>query len=325
MTLHSTYFHLVGAGVKAGQPPAAVRADLTRPFRVAVVYTGSGSETIAYKQPYKSVCAGAGGFTDEQDDTVTPMSWSVRYVVDLDDLQSAVRGPAGTVLVPDVGFYRSQSRVTRPPDAHAHRDRRGLQRRADDVHVPDDLRARAGDRRPAVAAATGGLEVGVPITSTGAGDCDPSDYTLGPSLWDSGATTAFVDRLGLVGGTLPTDPYAPVKVSWPTDGVALSQGFIASPCQGDGLSCRDAFHWSGQVALQPVSAERSLRAGTGLRHGRRGRLVGTGNRRRLRGIGRRAGIGGGRRRVRDRGGRGLRRLGNLDRLRRLGDLQRGLR
>jgi hypothetical protein len=252
VTLHSTYYHLTATRVKAAQPPATVRADLTRTFRVAVVYTGSGSETITYKQPYKSVCAGAGEFTDEQDDTIAPMSWSVRYVVDLDDLQSAVRSSAGTALVPSVGFYRSLSKVSA---------RQTLTRTAIDEGCngrPTTFTCRLS-YAPGAASdgllslpATGGLTVGVPITSTGVGDCDPSDYTLGPSLWDSGATTAFTARLGLVGGGLPTDPYAPVKVSWPADGVALTQGFIASPCQGDGLACRDAFSWTGQIVLQPV-------------------------------------------------------------------------
>jgi hypothetical protein len=250
--LASTYYHLVGARVKAAGPPAAVRADLARDFRIAVVYTGSGSETIAYKQPYKSVCPGGGGFTDQQDDTIQPMSWTVRYVVDLDDLQSAVRSSAGTALVPTVGFYRSQSTVTA---------RQTLSRTAVDegcngkpttytctlTYAPGPPASGLLSLPP-----TGGLEVGVPIVSTGVGDCDPSDYTLGPSLWDSGATTAFAARLGLVGAGLPADPYAPVTVSWPADGLALSQGFIASPCQGDGLSCRDTFGWKGRIVLQPA-------------------------------------------------------------------------
>jgi hypothetical protein len=252
VTLLSSFYHLVGARVKAASPPAAVRADLTRPFSVAVVYTGSGSETITYEQPYKSVCAGAGGFTDEQDDTITPMSWSVRYVVDLDALQSAVRSSAATALVADVGFDRSQSKVTA---------RQTLTRTAIDEGCdgkPTTFTCRL-TYAPGAATdgllslpASNGLEVGVPITSTGAGDCDPSDYTLGPSLWDSGATTAFTARLGLLGGSLPTDPYTPVKVSWPADSIASSQGFIASPCQGDGLSCRDSFRWTGEITLQPV-------------------------------------------------------------------------
>lgn len=76
--LQAGYYLVREASVKAGKPPAAVRADLDRDFRVAVAYTGSGSETIAYTQLYRSVCGGAGGFTDQQSDAVQPLSWSVR-------------------------------------------------------------------------------------------------------------------------------------------------------------------------------------------------------------------------------------------------------
>jgi hypothetical protein len=100
--------------------------------------------------------------------------------------------------------------------------------------------------------AAGGVEVGVPTTSNPSGDCDPSDFTLGPSLWDSGATTAVSRRLRLIGGALPAHPYAPVAVSWPKDSPALASGAPASPCQGDGAACRDTFRWSGHVSLQNV-------------------------------------------------------------------------
>ena len=46
--LHSTYYHLVGNGARPAPPPRAVRADLARDFQVAVVYAGSGRESIAY-------------------------------------------------------------------------------------------------------------------------------------------------------------------------------------------------------------------------------------------------------------------------------------
>ncbi len=78
ITLLRTYFHLVHGSERAGPPPATVRADLGVDFKVAVLYTGTGAETIHYEQAYRSVCSGAGGFVDEQNVTVTPMSWSVR-------------------------------------------------------------------------------------------------------------------------------------------------------------------------------------------------------------------------------------------------------
>src|SRR6201999_2936107 len=94
--LHSTYYHLVGNGARPATPPRAVRADLAHDFQVAVVYAGSGRESIAYQQDYGSVCAGAGPFVDQETDTVSPMTWSVRYVVDLDRLLSAVRSAGHT-------------------------------------------------------------------------------------------------------------------------------------------------------------------------------------------------------------------------------------
>lgn len=251
--LQSSYYHLVGDRVKPGTPPAGARADLARDFRVAVVYTGSGSETIAYQQLYRSVCPGAGGFTDTQDVTVTPMSWSVRYVVDLDALQSAVRLSSGTVLVPAVSFARLGSRLSA---------REILTRTAVDQGCNGQPTTYQCNSSYALAApydgllsfpAAGGLEIGVPATANPSGDCDPSDYTLGPSLWDSGATTVVTARLGLLGTSLPANPYAPVRVSWPADSLALRSGFPSSPCQGDGTACHDTFRWTGQVALQATS------------------------------------------------------------------------
>ena len=81
-----------------------MRTDLSRDFQVAVVYAGTGRESIAYLQNYGSVCAGEGFFTDQESDVVTPMTWSVRYVVDLDDLLAAVRHDGHTTFVPAVRF-----------------------------------------------------------------------------------------------------------------------------------------------------------------------------------------------------------------------------
>ncbi len=250
--LQSSYYHLAGGRARAGAPPAAARADLARDFRVAVVYTGSGSETIAYHQLYRSVCPGAGGFTDDQVDAIKPMSWSVRYVVDLDALQSAVRTPDGTVLVPAVSFEAAASRVS----AHEVMTRTAIDLGCNGQptkYVCDTTYAPGAPGAGLLSfPAAGGLEVGVPTRSNASGDCDPSDYTLGPSLWDSGATAAVTTHLGLVGGVLPANPYAPVRVAWPADAVAVVSGFPASPCQGDAAACRDTFGWTGHVALQPV-------------------------------------------------------------------------
>lgn len=251
--LQSTYYHLTRRRVKPGSPPAPARADLARDFRVAVLYTGSGSETIAYHQLYRSVCPGSGGFTDDEAATIKPMSWRVRYVIDLDVLQSAVRSSAGTVLVPAVSFDRTRSQVS----AHEVLTRTAIDRgcNGQPTTFQCDTTYAAGSFADGLLSfpPTGGLEVGVPTTSNPSGDCDPSDYTLGPSLWDSGATTAVTARLGLVGGTLPAKPYAAVPVSWPAESLALVSGFPASPCQGDGTACRDTFQWTGRVTLQAAS------------------------------------------------------------------------
>jgi hypothetical protein len=251
--LQSTYYRLARRRVKLGAPPAAARADLARDFRVAVVYSGSGSETVAYHQLYRSVCAGAGGFTDEQTDTVRPMSWSVRYVVDLDALQSAVRSPGGTVLVPAVSLDRSQSRLS----AREIRSRTAIDDGCNGQPTTFDCDATYSLGSPSDGllsfSAAGGLEIGVPTKANPSGDCDPSDYILGPSLWDSGAITAVAASLGLVGAGLPADPYTPVHVSWPGSSLALVSGSAFSPCQGDTSACHDRFRWSGHVALQAVS------------------------------------------------------------------------
>jgi hypothetical protein len=251
--LQSTYYHLTGGRAKRGTPPAQPRADLARDFRIAVLYTGSGSETIAYHQLYRSVCPGSGGFTDDQAATIKPMSWSVRYVVDLDALQSAVRGAAGTVLVPAVSFDPSGSQVS----AHEVLTRTAIDRgcNGQPTTFECDTTYALGSPTDGVLSfpPTGGVEVGVPTSSNPSGDCDPSDYTLGPSLWDSGATTAVTAHLGLVGTALPANPYAAVPVSWPLNSVALASGFRQSPCQGDGAACRDTFRWTGHIVLQGVS------------------------------------------------------------------------
>ncbi|MGP0049767.1 MAG: hypothetical protein ACLPZR_13085 [Solirubrobacteraceae bacterium] len=249
--LGASFYHRVGGRELAGRPPAAAQADLERDFRVAVVYRGSGAETIDYEQDYHSVCAGAGLFTDTEHDTVSPMSWNVRYVVDLDDLLTAVRGSQGTTLVPSIAFSGAGSTLSAVED---------LTRTVVDMGCNGTpamyscaTTYRLGGSTPLSFPPSLGLEVGIPLIPVASGSCNPDDYTLGPSLFADGATTALVSRLDLLGGALPSDPYAPIAVSWPGGSAAHAEGFVSSPCQGDAAVCSDHLHWRGTVAIVPVS------------------------------------------------------------------------
>jgi hypothetical protein len=251
--LASTYYHLVRGRARPQPPPRAVRADLGRDFRVQVVYAGSGQESIAYKQNDQSVCAGAGFFTDQETDTVTPMTWSVRYVVDLDDLLSAVRGRGGTTLVPNVTFDAGGSHVSATETINRSVQDAGCNGQATTFACTMTFAAGGPDPGGQLSFPAGsGLEAGVPLVAHPQGACNPDDFTLGPSLWDGGAVTALVRQLPLLGGTLPARPYAPVKVTWPAGSAEQVQNFAASPCQGDGAACTDTFAWHGTVSLQPV-------------------------------------------------------------------------
>ena len=251
--LRSTYYHLVRGQAHPAPPPRAVKTDLARDFRVEVVFTGSGHESISYEQLYGSVCAGAGPFVDAETDTVTPMAWSVRYVVDLDDLLSAVHGSAGTTLVPNVTFDATGSHVTATEIVSRSVQDMGCNGNATTFTCTTTFAAGGPDPGGQLSfPARSGVEAGVPMAAHQRGACDPDNFTLGPSQWDSGNATAIVGRLGLLGGTLPARPYAPVKVSWPAGSSQQPQGFAASPCQGDSAACTDAFQWQGTVSLQPV-------------------------------------------------------------------------
>lgn len=252
--LRSSYYHLVHGGVRPAPPPRAVRADLGRDFRVEVVYAGSGGESISYTQRYTSVCAGHGDFTDKAADTVAPMSWSVRWVVDLDDLLSAVRGSGQITLVPNIAFDATGSRVTATETVTRSVQDYGCNGRPTTFNCTTSFAAGGADPGGQLSFPAGsGLETGVPMAASRRGACDPDNFTLGPSLWDGGGATAIAAPLKLLGGTLPTRPYAPVKVSWPAGAADLRQGSATSPCQGDTAVCTDAFHWRGTVSLQPVS------------------------------------------------------------------------
>ena len=253
--LASTYFHLVGGAERTGRPPPPAKADLDRDFKVAVLYTGSGSETIDYQHTYRGVCAGAGTYVDQQTGSVSPMSWSVRYVVDLDNLLAAVRSSQGTALLPSVTFDASGSSLSATEQ---------ISRTSVDSscgNTPTTLTCVESFALPGsglggifAAQAGTGIEVGVPESTPGGGQCSPEHFILGPSLWDAGATTALTPQLGLVGAGLPRNPYAPVSVSWPKGSESVQTGFIASACQGIPTGCSDTMSWRGTVQLQPVTS-----------------------------------------------------------------------
>jgi hypothetical protein len=251
--LHSSYYHSIRGRERAAAPPRPVRDDLGRAFSVEVVYTGSGNESIAYTQSYRSVCAGQGGFSDVGSDTVSPMTWTVRYVVDLDDLLSAVRTSQGTTLVPNVAFDAAGSHIDAVESLSRTLQDVGCNGKPTTFNCRMTFGAGGPDPGGQLSFPPGsGVQVGLPLAPRPSGACDPDDYTLGPSLWDSQATTALAGSLGLLGGALPANPYASVKVSWPAGSAQQVQGFTASPCQGDTAACTDSFAWRGTVALQAL-------------------------------------------------------------------------
>jgi hypothetical protein len=244
--LHSTFLRRVGHVERPGRPPGAARADLSRPLHVVVTYRGSGHEAIRYERHDPGVCDGLGGFVETERVRVVPMRWVVRYRIDLDQLHSAVRGPDGPALVPRVTLLRRRSFV---------RAVETLRRSAVD-HTCAGPTTRMACRRVArldpadpllSIRAHGSLEIGVPARMRGRGQCSAAGYPLGPSRWDDGATTVAVPTLGVVGGQLPSRPYAPVAVRWP--GAAAAPAFGAGPCTAT-AGCRDAFAWRGSVSLR---------------------------------------------------------------------------
>jgi hypothetical protein len=252
-TLRFTYLHRVAGRERLAPPPAAARADLSRPFRVVVVYSGSGAEAVNYNQTYASPCPGTGGFTDSETVTVAPMTWTIRWIVDLDQLQGVASGPAGPAIAPTVAFSPTGSRVHASEQIARQLLDAGCNGNPETFHCRTSYRAGGAGAGSALSVEPGaGLQLAVPTTTTMSGACDPADYPLGPSLWDSGGAAAAVPQLGLVGGSLPADPYAPVTVAWPSSSAAASIGLISSPCSGDLAVCSDAFAWRGTVQLIPV-------------------------------------------------------------------------
>jgi hypothetical protein len=254
--LTSTYFQVVGMRVRRGAPPQPALADLSAPFSVALVYRGSGSESIAYQQTYRTVCAGAGGYVVTQADTVSPMSWTVRYLVDLDRVISAVDTPQGGAILPAVAYQAASSqlaaseKLTRTAVDQGCFGAPATSRCTTSFHLTT---AGAGSELAFDPGA--GTEIGIPMAGRTSGQCAPEDYTLGPSLWDGGAATALVPSigtLGMLGARLPGNPYAPIRVSWPSSSAELSEGFLATPCQGITAVCTDRLSWHGIVQIQPV-------------------------------------------------------------------------
>ncbi|MGH2857475.1 MAG: hypothetical protein ACRDMJ_08310 [Solirubrobacteraceae bacterium] len=250
--LHSDYYESAGGGEHEGSPPAAARRDLDRPFSVAIVYQGSGQESISYARQYTSGCAGQGDMSDQEIDTVSPMAWDLRFVVSLDDLLSAVSDSGQTVLVPQVSFDTADSSVDAVETVTRTMVDSGCGGSPSTSTCRIGFRAGGADPDGLLSFAAGGApQIGVPLAQSSAGDCDSAAYPIGPSLWDGGAAAALADRLGLLGGRLPSDPYAPVPVSWPA---SASPDLAASPCQGDGAACTDHLRWSGTVTLRPATS-----------------------------------------------------------------------
>jgi hypothetical protein len=252
--LQSSYYQLVHGSERAGTPPKAVRADLAKDFTVAVLYRGSGSETVSFSEATGSVCVGGGQNVDQQQDSVTPMTWSVRYLVDLDRLQAAVRDSQGTMLVPTVSYDYAGSTVDAVEKLSRSTVDVGCAGKTTSAACTTIFQSGGPDPGAQLSFDPGaGLEIGVPTRSSGTGTCGAENYTLGPTLWDSGATIAQVAKLGLVGGTLPANPYGRISVAWPASSALAAADLIASPCQGDEAACSDAMRWTGTVQLQPVS------------------------------------------------------------------------
>lgn len=249
----NTYYHVVHGAERPGKPPGPVQADLGRDFKVAVVYAGSGSETINYTQKTLGVCQAAGGWIDQQTETVKPMSWSVRYVIDLDSLAAAVSDGRTAVVVPAVTLDRGASSLNAV--AQTTRSTVDLSCNGTTVTTRCAIRYRLGGSGSDnwLSLIPAGLEVGIPMSKSSLGSCDPDSYTLGPSLWDSDAATALAGKLRVLGGSLPANPYAPVKLAWPFSSSLVADGAIASPCQGNPAGCIDSMNWKATVRLQPVT------------------------------------------------------------------------
>ena len=248
--LHSSYFHLTGRGAAAASPPPAVRRDLAAPMSVAVLYAGTGAETIAYSQASRSGCTGNGNYVDSESVLVKPMSWTVRYTVDLDRLQAAVSDGRSVAILPSVSFDRGGSALSASEVTTRSSVDQGCFGPTRTIRCATRFSLHAPGAAGQLGLGPSGLQIAIPMTAAHSGsDCYPQDYPLGPSLWDSGAGTALVSALSLTGGRLPPNPYAPVSVRWPLSSAGIAQSALASPCQGITALCTDTMAWSGTVRL----------------------------------------------------------------------------
>ncbi len=252
-TLHNRFFHVSGPRVTAGVPPTAARRDLLAPFSVAVLYTGGGSEAVRYQQSTRSICNGNGTYVDTEQETVTPMSWTVRYVVNLDRLQAAVSAGRSTAVLPTVTFDRRGSQLSAAEQSSRSSVDQGCFGPTRTIRCTSSFSLRVTGAAAQFGLGPAGLQIGIPMATAQHGDCVADDYTLGPSLWDGGAATVAVSALSLTGGRLPVNPYAPVSVGWPFSAAGAQQGYLTSPCQGITVECTDTLRWKGTVRLQSLS------------------------------------------------------------------------
>ncbi|GAC1577380.1 MAG: hypothetical protein NVS3B18_11110 [Candidatus Dormibacteria bacterium] len=250
-TLHSSFFQ-VGHRVTAGSPPAAARRDLQAPFSVAVLYTGHGSEAVRYQQSTPSICVGNGIYVDTEQEMVTPMSWTVRYVVNLDRLQAAVASGRTAAVLPTIAFDRSRSQLSAAEQSSRTSVDQGCFGPTRTIRCARSYFLQVPGAASQVGLGPAGLQIGSPMATRQRGDCTADGYPLGPSLWDGGAATVSVGALSLTGGRLPAHPYAPVTVAWPFSAAGAQQGYLASPCQGIPAECTDTMHWTGSVRLQAL-------------------------------------------------------------------------
>ena len=255
--LNSTFYDLSGGHPRPAPPPSAAAADLSRPLKIAVTYSGSGSETLNYQQTYHTICTGNGTYTDQQTAIVSPIAWSVRFVVDLDSLQSATGGPHGSAIVPGVQFSQGSSRLDAKEVLTRTTLDGGCTSRPTTISCTSTYGLTgAGAGSDLSIDPSSGLEIQIPMRASQRGRCAQDNYTLGPSLWAGGASTAVVaplGSLGLLGRRLPNNPYAPVRLSFPTDSALIQQGFLVSPCQEITAVCSDKLALRGIVALHPVA------------------------------------------------------------------------
>lgn len=248
-TLHSSFFHVGGGHVTVGTPPVAARRDLQAPLSVGVLYSGSGSETINYSQTTRSICTGNGSYVDSESDIVTPMAWTVRYIVDLDHLQAAVRAGGSSAVLPTVSFERAGSALSATEHVSRSSVDQGCFGSTRTIRCTTSYYLRVPGAPAQLGLGPAGLQIAIPEATGKRGDCVPDDYPLGPSLWAGGGATAGVGALSLTGGRLPANPYAPISVRYPLGSAGAQQGYLTSPCQGITASCTDTMRWSGTVRL----------------------------------------------------------------------------